>query len=98
MPDEMEFRNNLARESCDAIFNLWVVLAESLVQSGVVRVEVLRRGLEKARDEVAKTAENSMTHYVLHRAAESYARDDGPDGPPKKPVWFNGVVDGGKVK
>ncbi len=53
-------------------------------------------GLHGALRYVETEAPNSMVHYALSRAAETYAQA-GPDGrPPSRPKWFQGIVDGGK--
>lgn len=98
--EEAEFRERLARETGDAVYGSWAILAEILVVSGLIRKEVLMASLKRSLDDIARTHPNSLTHYVFHHAWESYSMDDDPSpGSPKRPpAWLRGVVDGGKGK
>lgn len=96
--DENAFLKQLARDTGDAVYNSWVILAEALIVHGMIKKEVLIPMLKAGIDEVARTHPNSLTHYVLHRAWTSYSTDDdpSPNSPKRSPTWLRGVVDGGK--
>lgn len=95
--DEKTFQEKLAIDLADAIYNSWILLAEAMLVHGAIRKEVWIAMLRASRDQVTRTHENSLTHYVLQRALDSYSRDDdpGPNGP-NRPAWLHGVIDGGK--
>lgn len=95
MSDDAEFREAVARDCCDALTDLWIAMAEALALSGVVDPRVLQATLRGVLDHVAATRPNSIAHYALDRAYQTYLKPEPDDTPPGRPEWFGGVVDGG---
>lgn len=96
MSDDAEFREAIARDCGDALVDLWIAMAEALSASNVVDPTVLQGALRGVLNHVAATRPNSIAHYALNRAYETYMEPGPDDPPPNRPVWFSGVVDGGK--
>jgi len=96
MSDDAEFREAVARECGDAVTDLWIAMAEALAQSGVIDPRVLQAALRGVLNHVAATRPNSIAHYALDRTYQTYLKPEPGDVPPGRPVWFEGVVDGGK--
>ncbi len=76
----------------DAAVDLWILLAESLVASGVLKVEVIQAVLANH----AEIAAGSLSAHMARRALSAFEDPPEKKDPPGKPDWFHGVVDGDK--
>lgn len=74
----------------DAVVDLWLLLAESLIASGALEQEVICAVLSRHEEEFPGT----LSAYMARRALMAY-RSENQDSR-ITPDWLHGVVDGGR--